>query len=239
MPVFNGEPFLRETLKSLQGQTERDLRIVFCDNASTDATANIAKEAAAADPRIVYRRHPENIGAAANFRYALAQADSEFFMWAAADDLWHPEFISATISALNRKPDAGMALPQYLTVSRRLGPWSSHRPVRSLELGCIELSDRNERVRKFSKLPRISHKDNLVYAMWRREALVSVLDEWRKHPDGETKIGDDMDDLALWMYRGIFVRRDLFFKCYRTVAPGHPLDLPLRVASKVKRRFAA
>ena len=41
MPVYNGEPFIRETLDSLLAQTFTDFELIISDNASTDGTEAI------------------------------------------------------------------------------------------------------------------------------------------------------------------------------------------------------
>jgi glycosyltransferase involved in cell wall biosynthesis len=52
LPVFNGGDRLRETLHSLLGQGESDYELIVVDDGSTDGTASIIAEYAAADRRI-------------------------------------------------------------------------------------------------------------------------------------------------------------------------------------------
>ena len=93
MPVYNGSPFIREALDSLLNQTFTDFELIISDNASTDETESICREYAAKDPRIRYVRQPENRGALLNFQFVLDEAVGEYFMWAAADDMWSSEWI--------------------------------------------------------------------------------------------------------------------------------------------------
>jgi len=93
MPVYNGEPYIREALDSLLAQTFTDFELIISDNASTDNTETICREYATKDPRIRYIRQPENRGAIANFKFVLEQARGEYFMWAAADDVWDSRWI--------------------------------------------------------------------------------------------------------------------------------------------------
>ena len=103
MPVYNGEPFIREALDSLLVQTFTDFELIISDNASTDKTEQICREYAAKDKRIRYIRQEINRGAAANFQYVLDEAVGEYFMWAAADDLWDSEFILKLIPLVERE----------------------------------------------------------------------------------------------------------------------------------------
>lgn len=93
MPVYNGEMFIKEALDSLLVQSFRDFELIISDNASTDATAKICREYAEADSRVRYFRQDTNIGAAANFKFVLEQSSGDYFMWAASDDKWSPDWL--------------------------------------------------------------------------------------------------------------------------------------------------
>jgi len=86
MPVYNGEPFIREALDSLLAQTFTDFELIISDNASTDGTEAICREYAARDARIRYVRQAENRGVGANFKFVLEEAVGGYFMWTAVDD---------------------------------------------------------------------------------------------------------------------------------------------------------
>ena len=106
VPVFNGGPFLPETLDSLLNQTFSDLEVVISDNASTDRTEEICRAYAARDPRVRYYRNDVNRGAAWNHNRVFELARGEFFKWSAADDLCAPEFLTLCVAALDRDPAA-------------------------------------------------------------------------------------------------------------------------------------
>jgi len=100
MPVYNGEPFIREAIDSLLAQNYKDFELVISNNASTDGTDAICREYAAKDARIRYVRQPVNQGGIANFLFVLDEAVGEYFMWAAADDWWSPDWLSALVPLL-------------------------------------------------------------------------------------------------------------------------------------------
>ncbi len=101
MPVYNGELFIRSALESLLAQTYTDFELIISDNASTDDTATICRDYASKDARIRYVRQAENRGAAANFQFVLDEAVGEYFMWAAADDCWSPDWLKEVTIAMN------------------------------------------------------------------------------------------------------------------------------------------
>jgi glycosyltransferase involved in cell wall biosynthesis len=109
LPVFNGAGHLSAALALLRHQTYDNLEILVCDNASTDETPEICAAAAKEDDRIRYIRHPQNLGAVANFNFGLSVKRGEFFMWAAHDDEKMPRFVEVTLAALQRSPNAAMA----------------------------------------------------------------------------------------------------------------------------------
>lgn len=110
LPVFNGADTLAAALETLVRQNYPNLQIIISDNASTDATLAICEEFARRDPRIRIIRKQVNEGPVANFRTVLDAAEGEFFMWAAADDYWYPQFISRLLPALQADPAAGVAM---------------------------------------------------------------------------------------------------------------------------------
>jgi len=108
MPVYNGEPFIREALDSLLAQTFTDFELIISDNASTDGTEVICREYELKDDRIRYVRQAENRGPTANFQFVLDEAVGEYFMWAAADDRRHPDFVDLAVKVLLECPDVGL-----------------------------------------------------------------------------------------------------------------------------------
>lgn len=110
MPVYNGEQYIRKALDSLLAQDYKNFELTISDNASTDATLQICNEYAARDKRIRVYVQSRNIGASANFKTVLAMARGKYFMWAALDDYWLPEFVSSMVKELETHPEAGVAM---------------------------------------------------------------------------------------------------------------------------------
>lgn len=113
LPVYNGERFLSQSLDSLLAQTYGDFDLIVCDNASTDATEEICRNYAARDPRIVYVRREKNLGMANNFNLAFAAAQTEYFKWAAYDDIHAPEFLQRSVEVLDADPTVLWCFPRF------------------------------------------------------------------------------------------------------------------------------
>jgi glycosyltransferase involved in cell wall biosynthesis len=127
LPVYNGEPYLAQAIESLLAQTFTDFRLVIGDNGSTDHTEDICRSYARRDGRIRYHRSPENRGAAWNFNRLVALADSEYFMWAAHDDLRAPRFAERCIDALDLQPGAILSYPTSQIIDEHGTVVAAHR----------------------------------------------------------------------------------------------------------------
>jgi glycosyltransferase involved in cell wall biosynthesis len=106
LPVFNGEAFLEDAIRSVLAQTFGDLELILCDNASQDRTAEICRDYAARDARIRYFRNPRNLGAAANYNLAYSRARGRYFKWLAHDDRMRPTYLAKTYRVLEDRADA-------------------------------------------------------------------------------------------------------------------------------------
>ncbi|AJM91268.1 glycosyltransferase family 2 protein [Nitrosopumilus piranensis] len=105
LPVYNGEKSIEKSINSLLNQTFTDFELIISDNASNDNTEKICREYAKKDSRIKYYRQDKNIGPLKNFSYVLENATSQYFMWAADDDLWEDSFIEKNIQVLESDPN--------------------------------------------------------------------------------------------------------------------------------------
>src|SRR5687768_486166 len=90
MAVYNGERFLREAVESVLGQTLVDIELVVVDDGSTDATAEILDEYAAADSRVVVETWA-NAGRAAARNRGFQLARGPLVAVLDADDVARPE----------------------------------------------------------------------------------------------------------------------------------------------------
>lgn len=121
LPVYNGEPFLRQALDSLLSQTYSNFELVISDNASTDGTADICTAYAARDPRIRYYRNTENIGVDRNFNRTFELSRNEYFRWAAADDLCASTLLQRCVELLDARQDVVLCYPKARYVDENGG----------------------------------------------------------------------------------------------------------------------
>jgi teichuronic acid biosynthesis glycosyltransferase TuaG len=112
VPAYNDEPFLAETLASVQRQTYREFEVIIVDDGSTDRTSEIARQFVEKDTRFTLLRQP-NAGTAAACNTALKQARGEWIALLGADDVWLPEKLAAQLDLLKQEPRANLLFTDY------------------------------------------------------------------------------------------------------------------------------
>ncbi len=167
IPTFNRPEGLAQTLGSICSQTYRNLEIIVSDNSSSNSgVGRVASDFAAKDMRVSYHRHPENLGATANFSSFIPKASGQFFMWAADDDRWEPFFIKKCVRELCADPSLAVCQmeAQYENAPRSLFPFFSEGlPFR-------DCSPRSPEGRVKHLLRHVY--GNLLYGVFRRGALL-------------------------------------------------------------------
>ena len=109
-PVFNGAEYLEEAIESVLAQTYRNWEYTIVDNASRDATPEIAERYARSESRIRHLRFEEFVSATENHNRAFAavSADSEFCKPLQADDWLYPECLTLMVEAAALSDNIGI-----------------------------------------------------------------------------------------------------------------------------------
>jgi glycosyltransferase involved in cell wall biosynthesis len=97
LPVYNGADTLAGVVESVLAQTHPHVELVISDNASSDGTEEICRHFEAIDPRVVYQRHPTNVGLLNNFRSAADRATGRYLRWIGDSDWIHPDYLARTL----------------------------------------------------------------------------------------------------------------------------------------------
>lgn len=105
MPVWNGERYLAEAVRSILGQTFRDFEFIILDDGSTDRTPEILAEFAALDSRV--RIIPlEHEGIVTALNRGVAESRARWIARMDADDVSHPERLARQWDAVGKNPQA-------------------------------------------------------------------------------------------------------------------------------------
>jgi glycosyltransferase involved in cell wall biosynthesis len=104
IPTFNRHGLLLEALSSVFAQSFQDYKLVVVDDGSTDGTHAVLEPFAT---RLRYISKPHGGEASARNR-GVREADTGFIAFLDSDDLWEPEFLSATMSHFTDNPQLGL-----------------------------------------------------------------------------------------------------------------------------------
>jgi glycosyltransferase involved in cell wall biosynthesis len=121
IPVYNGDKFLEEAIKSVLNQTYAHLECLVVDDGSTDSSAAIAKRF----DKIIYLRQ-DNAGVAAARNRGVRNASGEYLAFLDADDLWDHKKLTHQINYMDENPDLGYSFTKH---SLFLAEGVSERPA--------------------------------------------------------------------------------------------------------------
>ena len=122
MPLYNAERFVGESIENVLRQTVGDFELIVIDDASTDASAEIARAYAAKDDRIVLMHNELNSGAARTRNRALDAARGKFITFMDADDLCSPERFAKQLAFFERHPQTDICGSYYTMFGTRAYP---------------------------------------------------------------------------------------------------------------------
>jgi glycosyltransferase involved in cell wall biosynthesis len=224
MPVYNGAATVGEAISSLLAQTFADFDLLISDNGSDDETESICRALAAADRRVRYVRQPVNRGGMANFAFVLTETKAPYFMWAACDDVWAPQYLETVVQLLDDDPAAVVAFTFVQNFSMPTTDWVVQKTAR------FETHSRQERVRRFILQNDGYGKANLIYGLIRRSMLGGAFETFRTAP----YLSDVLFVFDL-LLRGPcrIAPKILFFKRYKP-SPSIPWGTVLFVAEDLK-----
>lgn len=159
IPAYNNSLTLRKSVESLLAQSFSDFKVLISDDNSQDDTADIAIQIAREDDRVEYIRQPKNLKYQ-NFGFLLRHARTDYFMWAAGDDRWHPDFVSRCIAELDANPQLVLVTPRvaFEQAGKQVGLSNATYPL---------LGSRGENIRRYLCAPGDNSR---MYGIFRTEA---------------------------------------------------------------------
>lgn len=149
MPVYNGENFVADAIKSIQRQSLEDFELIISDNASDDRTPEICSDFAANDRRIRYYRNEHNLGASKNYARVFELRRAHYFKWAAHDDVCEPNFLERCMEVLVGDPSVVLCFTQASLIDVKghvirglpaIPALNSEDPVQRFR-GCLNLGE--------------------------------------------------------------------------------------------------
>lgn len=109
IPCYNYGEYLRVCVNSALSQEDVDVRVLIIDDCSSDNTAEIGQELAAADSRVELRRHTVNMGHIATYNEGVIDWSSgRYVVLLSADDLLAPGALGRAIQIMDEDQSVGL-----------------------------------------------------------------------------------------------------------------------------------
>lgn len=193
MGIYNCENTLRESIDSILGQTYENWELIMCDDASTDATKEIAKLYADKYENIIVIENKSNKGLSTSLNNCLKVATGEYIARVDADDICLPNRFERQVEFLNSNIEYGV-----------VGSW------------VITFDENKDKcIRKLKEIPQ---RDDLTYGVPFAHPTIMMRKEIYDDLGGytvsdRTKRGQDLD---LWFrfyhknYKGYNLQEPLY-----------------------------
>jgi glycosyltransferase involved in cell wall biosynthesis len=164
VPVYNEAARMEGCLEGLRTQTFTDFEVLIFDNASTDATGEIAQDFCARDPRFHYRRQATNRGPVVNHHDVMLAAASPYFVWRAADDSSALNYLEELYALLEANPSKALAVGRDHGMFRGEVIRTTPAPILANDGGLGDV-----RTLMFRSPP------SWIYGLYRREPLAAAV----------------------------------------------------------------
>ncbi len=102
VPVYNVEPFVRECLQTIVGQTLREIEVLCVNDCSTDGSRGIVRDFESCDRRVRLIDLPANVGLSGARNAGMDEARGEYLAFVDSDDLIDPTLCARTYEAAAR-----------------------------------------------------------------------------------------------------------------------------------------
>ena len=112
VPIYNVKEYLERCVKSIIGQTERNIKIILVDDGSTDGSSMICDSFAQIDDRITVL-HKKNGGLSSARNYGLKYANSEYVCFVDSDDIMSSDYVEHLLF-LNEKYECDITVGRYV-----------------------------------------------------------------------------------------------------------------------------
>lgn len=107
IPVYNGAPFLKETIDSILNQSFTNFELILLNDASPDNSEEIIKRYT--DSRIRYYQNEKNLGISASRNKLMDLAQGEYWIVMDDDDISYPQRLAEQIKFMDEHPEITMA----------------------------------------------------------------------------------------------------------------------------------
>lgn len=122
VPVYRGEAFLEEALRSIQGQTYRNLEVLIGLDGPDVACEGIVSRFLG-DSRFTLVVQPKRLGWFGNINWLMARASGDFWIYHGQDDSISENYVEALVEHAHRHPEAALVHGDMISFGQTTGRW--------------------------------------------------------------------------------------------------------------------
>ncbi|MCD7726119.1 MAG: glycosyltransferase [Clostridiales bacterium] len=210
VPVYNKEPYLKECIESILGQTYENLELILVDDESTDKSAAICDRYGQSDERVVVL-HQKNGGPTAACVAGMRAATGQYYLFVDSDDYVERDMLAKMSECLKNIPGEVVCCDHILEKQK------TTRPVRSAAAPGEYTGDQLVREIKMKLIGR----EQKIFSLSRCMKLCekSVFQGNEPYYDYDIRFGDDSHLMypAMLNSTRVVIMENAFFYHYRYV----------------------
>lgn len=107
LPVYNGMPYLRESVASVLTQTYKSFELLIADDGSSDGSLEFLENIV--DDRVSLLKNARNIGLFSNLNQLIRLAKAPNIKLWSQDDIMYPNCLEVTVAFHRKYPDIGFS----------------------------------------------------------------------------------------------------------------------------------
>lgn len=116
LPVYNGEANLSHAIDSIINQTYQNIELIVVNDCSTDGTAEILKEYAENDSRILIINNPINMKLPRTLNAGFEHATGDYLTWTSDDNIYKEDAIWKMVEYLQSDDSIDMVYANYTRI---------------------------------------------------------------------------------------------------------------------------
>lgn len=191
MPVYNAEKFLERSVKSVLGQTHKNIELILIDDGSEDNSINLCQAYKKSDDRVIFSSQ-ENGGPSAARNKGMEYVSGDFVFFLDADDFLE---LDAFQNLLNfyENSNADLVLGNFQKLETN-GQIVQQEAVFEIEGANLESESRelnkneiNEYIRHFFRYP----SNHLISYCWARLYKTSIIKKYQIKANSEMRLFED------------------------------------------------
>lgn len=171
MIAYNSAPYINEAIAGVVKQhCDFTIRLVICDDASTDSTGEICEKWRQQYPDIIdYHRNEHNLGVQGNYLEALRHCTGKYIAMCDADDYWFDRRkLARQVAYMEKHPECTLTYHRVVNYYESTGEMSLSNGGGAIENSAEGLASRNV-ITNLSVLYRASAVDQPHLPSWLSE----------------------------------------------------------------------